>query len=320
MKIYAPILFVLLVTSFVFSQSPCPNSPTVTYAGKTYNTVQIGTQCWLKENLEVGIMILGNKNPGNNNSVEKYYYNNDSINLKNFGAYYQWNEAMQYKTVSGAQGICPPGWHIPTLKELQTLADYVQNNGNSLKVSGSGTGGGIGTNSSGFSAFLSGYRGNDGYFSFLNSHVRFWSSDTVNTNEANILHLYPNLGNIGFGSGDKEFGYCIRCIKDNFVSAVSKDLVPDKFSLTQNYPNPFNPETTIKYTIPSGVKGETINVTLKVYDVLGSEVATLVNEKQKAGAYNYQFSIINSQLTSGVYFYQLRAGNFVETKKFILMK
>ncbi|MBI5808821.1 MAG: T9SS type A sorting domain-containing protein [Ignavibacteriales bacterium] len=90
---------------------------------------------------------------------------------------------------------------------------------------------------------------------------------------------------------------------------------PQEFRLAQNYPNPFNPSTVISYQLP--MDG---NVTLKVYDMLGKEVTTLVNEFQRAASYNYQFSINNLQLSSGVYYYRLQSGNFVETKKFIVMK
>ena len=100
----------------------------------------------------------------------------------------------------------------------------------------------------------------------------------------------------------------------------TKPELPSEFSLSQNYPNPFNPETTIEYTIPANVKGETAKVTLKVYDLLGREVATLVDEFKTAGSYNSRFSIRNYQLTSGIYFYRLQAGNYSETKKLILMK
>jgi hypothetical protein len=91
----------------------------------------------------------------------------------------------------------------------------------------------------------------------------------------------------------------------------------NSFSLEQNYPNPFNPTTNIKFQI-----AEEGFVTLKVYDVLGNEIATLLNEKKAAGEYEVEFSgnLINQALTSGIYFYQLRAGNFVETKKMILLK
>ena len=85
------------------------------------------------------------------------------------------------------------------------------------------------------------------------------------------------------------------------------------FSLGQNYPNPFNPRTTIEYSIPSRS-----NVVIKVFDILGREVATLVNEEKPAGVYNVNFN--GSELSSGVYFYRIEAENFVETKKLVLIK
>jgi len=89
------------------------------------------------------------------------------------------------------------------------------------------------------------------------------------------------------------------------------------FKLEQNYPNPFNPTTTIKYSIPINVK--TLQpTTLRVFDILGKEVAVLVNENQTAGNYEVQFD--GSKLASGVYLYKLQSGNFVQTKKFVLMK
>ncbi len=88
---------------------------------------------------------------------------------------------------------------------------------------------------------------------------------------------------------------------------------PKQFALEQNYPNPFNPTTVISYQLP--VASE---VSLKVYDVLGKEVATLVSERQEAGTYHFNFNA--SSLSSGVYFYRLKAGNFVATKKMLLLK
>ncbi len=89
--------------------------------------------------------------------------------------------------------------------------------------------------------------------------------------------------------------------------------IPEEFYLSQNYPNPFNPTTTIRYSIPQNSK-----VTLKVYDILGREVATLVNEAKQPG--NYEVAFNGSGLASGIYFYRLQAGNFSATKKLILMK
>jgi subtilisin-like proprotein convertase family protein len=94
---------------------------------------------------------------------------------------------------------------------------------------------------------------------------------------------------------------------------TNTELYPDRFVLEQNYPNPFNPSTTIKYSI-----SQISSVTLKVYDVLGNEVAILDNEEKSAGIYEVKFN--GSNLSSGIYFYKLQAGSFIDTKKMILMK
>ena len=108
------------------------------------------------------------------------------------------------------------------------------------------------------------------------------------------------------------------------VSVETEKTMVDNFILYQNYPNPFNPSTKIKFTVPvtlSEVEGSL--VTLKVYDLLGREVATLVNEEKPAGTYEVIFDSHSGEvrnLPSGIYFYQLQAGSFVETKKMVLIK
>ncbi|MEO8230753.1 MAG: T9SS type A sorting domain-containing protein, partial [Ignavibacteriota bacterium] len=89
--------------------------------------------------------------------------------------------------------------------------------------------------------------------------------------------------------------------------------LPEEYLLSQNYPNPFNPSTKISWQSPVGS-----HQSLKVYDILGNEVATLVDEYKPAGSYEVEFDA--SRLTSGIYFYRLQAGSFVETKKMILLK
>ena len=89
---------------------------------------------------------------------------------------------------------------------------------------------------------------------------------------------------------------------------------PQTFLLSQNYPNPFNPTTTIKWQIPKASL-----VTIKIYDVLGREKETVIDEYQEAGQYSILY-IVNSTLSSGVYFYQLKVGNYIQTKKMILLK
>ena len=99
-----------------------------------------------------------------------------------------------------------------------------------------------------------------------------------------------------------------------FVGELTVNLIlPEQFILEQNYPNPFNPSTSIRYSIPNSEF-----VRLKVYDILGREVATLVNEEKPAGSYGVEFNA--SQLSSGIYYYTIKTGNFVGTKKMILLK
>jgi hypothetical protein len=101
------------------------------------------------------------------------------------------------------------------------------------------------------------------------------------------------------------------------VSVENEQNQPTEFILEQNYPNPFNPNTVISYQLP--VSSE---VTLKVFDVLGNEIATLVDEYKPAGTYEAEFntSSINYFPSSGVYFYQLRAGEYTAVKKMVLLK
>jgi len=100
----------------------------------------------------------------------------------------------------------------------------------------------------------------------------------------------------------------------------SKDVIDKGFTLSQNFPNPFNPTTIIKYSIPASLNRakEGTLIQLKIYDVLGREVKTLVNEAKQPGEYEVEFNA--ALLPSGVYFYQLKSGEFIQTKKMLLLK
>ena len=125
----------------------------------------------------------------------------------------------------------------------------------------------------------------------------------------------------GFAVGEEG---AILKYKPPIVDEV-KDIVrtiPDGYQLYQNYPNPFNPITKIKFSIPSNQIGKSIDVQIVVFDLLGNEVATILDKELFPGSYEIEFGamVSNRQLVSGIYFYQLRIGGFVKTKKMILMK
>lgn len=112
-------------------------------------------------------------------------------------------------------------------------------------------------------------------------------------------------------------------ITDNSGIHLTKQFIlnyagPTEYKLEQNYPNPFNPTTKIRFTVPSNANNEISNVVLKIYDVLGKEVSTLVNEKKESGYYEVEFNA--GRYASGVYIYSLRAGNFISTKKMMVLK
>ena len=194
--------------------STCPGVATVDYGGKTYNTIQIGTQCWLKENLDVGIKINGSQNPSNDGNIEKYCYNDLDANCITYGGLYQWHEAMKYVTTEGAHGICPTGWHIPMYAELQTLKSTVSADGNALKEIEQGNGAGAGTNTSGYSALLAGYRNNGGGFYSLNSKAYFWSSTESAPSYAYYVTLVVSNSSVSFLGTYEDYGLSVRCLKD----------------------------------------------------------------------------------------------------------
>ena len=114
-------------------------------------------------------------------------------------------------------------------------------------------------------------------------------------------------------AGTYGHGVWMRPLSDMITGVNEQNNLPASFSLRQNYPNPFNPTTTINYSIPKSTY-----VTKKVYDILGREVTTLVNENKPVGNYSVQFDA--GKLVSGVYFYRMDSGSFMQTKKIILIK
>ena len=119
------------------------------------------------------------------------------------------------------------------------------------------------------------------------------------------------------------YNYRLKQIDFDGKATYSREVqteitAPKDYAIYQNYPNPFNPVTTIKYSIPETGVGQFVSVKLKVFDILGNEITTLVNEQKQSGYYEIQFDA--SQLASGTYIYRIEAGKFVSSKKLMFMK
>ncbi|MCX6270186.1 MAG: hypothetical protein NTU44_03030, partial [Bacteroidetes bacterium] len=215
--------------------TPCPGLPSFAYGGQTYNTVQIGTQCWMKENLNIGTMVTSvntgydHSDVSNNGIIEKYCYNNDPANCDIYGGLYDWNEMMQYTTIPGTQGICPTGWHIPTDAEWCTLTTVLDatvncsvngtsgtNAGGRMKETGTthwyspNTGA---TNESGFTALGAGCRDWYGYFSGLSVDAIFWSSSEYSTPGGIYNGLDYNSAKVRRYGYFKTTGFSLRCAR-----------------------------------------------------------------------------------------------------------
>ncbi|MDP1623708.1 MAG: FISUMP domain-containing protein [Bacteroidales bacterium] len=200
--------------------TPCNGLPTVSYGGLTYNTVQIGTQCWMRENLNIGTRISNTVVQTNNAVIEKYCYNDSTLNCDVYGGLYQWNELMQYVTTQGAQGICPSGWHVPTEDEFITLATYVGGApvaGGKLKEAGTlhfrppNT---SATNEFGFTALPSGYSYNNSIFSNIYQTGYFYTSTDSQPSGVVFRSVSLSVASLGTYFNYKTTGNPVRCLKN----------------------------------------------------------------------------------------------------------
>ncbi len=205
---------------------PCPGIPTITYDFQIYNTVLIGTQCWLKENLNAGVKVSGSQT--NNGVIEKYCYDNDETYCDEYGGLYKWNEMMQYTTAPAAQGICPDGWHIPTEFEWQDLEFYLGmapcqiewpgwrgvNEGWKLKSTFGWNNNGNGIDSVGFRGLPAGHRPPDGLFADLTIYACWWSSTEKPVNDAYCRLLKDEFIKINRKFLPMTWGISVRCLKD----------------------------------------------------------------------------------------------------------
>ena len=315
MKIFTKsfIIYIQLIFSYVgiYAQE------TVTdYDGNVYNIVTIGDQVWLKENLKSLHYSDGTSIPG------VLSYNNDDSLAEIYGRLYSWVAAMRDSIQPGVQGVCPCEWHIPTDQEWSQLENYLGGAaiaGGKMKDTGTtfwnapNTGA---TNSSGFSALPAGEFDayyNPNVFQLLNEYAVFWTSTHVSTLKARERYLAYNSSASSIYDWFKVMNYSIRCIKDNPTWMEDESIIPNKVKLMQNYPNPFNPSTTINFHIP-----ERSFTSLYIFNQLGEKISILIEEELESGKYEVNFDASN--LPSGVYFYRISSGNFIDAKKMLFIK
>jgi len=174
---------------------------------KSYPTVQIGTQCWLAANMNYGTGIQATQVQGDNCIAEKYCYNNVPANCTSNGGLYEWDELMKYDNTPASQGICPPGWHVPTATEWMTLFNYYNGNafaGSPLKD----------TLTIGFHALPGGVLYQNNTWSFNNVATIFWSSTPAGSGRVISYGLNIYDGSSSYYESLKANSLPVRCLKD----------------------------------------------------------------------------------------------------------
>ena len=215
----------------VYKEWECGNPIIDERDEQVYNTVLIGGQCWMAENLNIGTMINGIEEMTDNGVIEKYCYDNNTANCDDYGGLYQWNEIMEYTTIRGVQGICPEEWHVPTDDEWKILEGTVDSQypvgdpiwdntgwrGYDVGLNLKSTSGWLTNNGYdiyGFTALPGGHNHSDGTFLYLTSHAYFWPSSEDNTNFAWRRSLVNSAIDIARYIQLKSQSLSIRCLKD----------------------------------------------------------------------------------------------------------
>jgi len=206
----------------------CGDTLTDSRDSKTYTTVLIGAQCWMRQNINVGTLTAGANTQGTDcpsaAEIEKYCYSDDENNCDSNGGLYQWNQAMCGSTDAGAQGICPTGWHIPTHDEYTTLELAVCTSGScatdfpydASTTSWRGTNEGTTlktVSATKFSGLLAGYRNTNGTFSNVGTIGYFWTSLPAGAN-AWVRSLVSSVATVYRTTDGKAYGFSVRCLKN----------------------------------------------------------------------------------------------------------
>jgi uncharacterized protein (TIGR02145 family) len=185
----------------------CNGTLTDVRDNQQYPTVQIGTQCWMAANLNFGNVIPSSSMQRDNCIMEKYCFNDNPVNCSTDGGFYQWDELVQFSSLAGGQGLCPPGWHVPTENDWNTLfAFYISSGfaGDPLKFTGY----------SGFNALLSGTRFLNRSWSFSGFATMLWSSTSQGPNKAWAHGMNSYNPSVSYYPAYRHNAFPVRCIRD----------------------------------------------------------------------------------------------------------
>jgi len=321
--------------------------------GNIYQTIKIGHQWWMAENLKVSRYQNRDTIPNVTNDTEWFNltsgawcnYENDESNVETYGRLFNWY------AVNDSRKIAPEDWRVASdadWKQLEMYLGMIKSEADALGMRGWNVGGKFkeagtehwtapnygATNESGFTALPGGYHdtGTPATESFfdLAKTCYFWTSTGFDTSLAYLRFLGFGTQYIMREKFQMRLGYSVRCVVEDTLAESSFDVsgigtlstvtsIEDEntilieYFLNQNYPNPFNPITTISYSLP-----KTEHIRLEVFDISGKSVSTLVNEKQQVGTYTVRFD--GSILASGIYVYNIKTDTFESRKKMILLK
>ena len=320
----------VIINGAVVDEKSCPGTPTVTdHEGNVYATVQIGEQCWMRENLRTTHYADGDSIPAggsNYSNTEPFYYDysSHSLPLETRGYLYNWPAAMHSASSSnanpsGVQGICPTGWHLPSDAEWTQLTDYVGSQseyrcgGNSSYIAkalastegwnthtGSCTVGNDQTsnNASGFSVVPAGYW-NYGFYN-AGYGANFWSSTECGTNYAWFRYLDYDDATVGGGNGYRSDGFSVRCLRNEGNSAVLSVSTVSVTDVTSDH-------ATVTGSVTDD-GGETVTQRGFVYDTLPYPTiySTVVYHGSGVGQYS---NLLNGLLSGKTYYVRAFAQN-----------
>jgi len=266
------------------------------FDGNEYQTVEIGDQTWLKQNIKSLHYADGTE------ISEVWSYDDNDEFADIYGRLYTWDGAMNYSTTEGAQGVCPDGWHVPTDDEWSALGEYLGGDdvaGGKMKTAGTqwwqnpNT---DATNESGFTGIPSGeYDYN--HYQYLGMYMVMWSSTETNANWCKYRALSYQDAELHTNNFLKNFRYSVRCIKDETVGIGSMENEKHQFEIS---PNPASDIIQIKY--------EGVISKIEILNISGAIIKTISP---------YQKQIDISSLSSGIYFLRLTTEEDVIQEKFI---